>query len=101
MENILVRAFDPNEERRAVYEVIAEAFPDIDGKPYRPFEQWQMRVFEKTSSFEPEMLYVAVAVVSAVERRHGGAQSGETERRRRESGGWRGCRRGDGRMKAQ
>ncbi|GAC1398303.1 MAG: hypothetical protein NVSMB49_06120 [Ktedonobacteraceae bacterium] len=41
--------------------MIAEAFPDIDGKPYRPFEEWYENVFEKSTSFEPSLLYVALA----------------------------------------
>ncbi|GCE16557.1 GNAT family N-acetyltransferase [Dictyobacter kobayashii] len=61
LPGITVRPFIPGKEERAVYDVIAEAFPDIDGKPYRPYEDWYEKVFEKTASFEPSMLYVAVA----------------------------------------
>ena len=59
LEGITIRPYVPGKEERAVYDVIAEAFPDIDGKPYRPYEQWYENVFIKSSSFEPSMLYVA------------------------------------------
>lgn len=61
LEGITIRPFIQGQEERAVYTVIAEAFPDIDGKPYRPYEDWYEKVFEKTSSAEPSMFYVAVA----------------------------------------
>ncbi|GHO89359.1 GNAT family N-acetyltransferase [Dictyobacter formicarum] len=61
LPGITIRPFIAGKEERAVYDVIAEAFPDIDGKPYRPYAEWYEKVFEKTSSFEPSMLYVAIA----------------------------------------
>ncbi len=61
LQGITIRPFVPGQEERAVYEVIAEAFPDIDGKPYRPYDEWYERVFKRNSSFEPSMLYVAIA----------------------------------------
>lgn len=61
LEGITIRPFVPGQEERAVYDVIAEAFPDIDGKPYRPFDEWYENVFVKRQGFEPSMLYVAVA----------------------------------------
>lgn len=61
LPGITIRPFIPGKEERAVYDVIAEAFPDIDGKPYRPYADWYEKVFEKTPSFEPSMLYVAIA----------------------------------------
>lgn len=61
LQGITIRPFVPGQEERAVYEVIAEAFPDIDGKPYRPYDEWYENVFKKSSSFEPSMLYVAIA----------------------------------------
>ena len=60
LQGITVRPFIAGKEERAVYDVIAQAFPDIDGKPYRPFEEWYESVFEKSTSFEPSMLYVAL-----------------------------------------
>ncbi len=60
LQGITIRPFVAGKEEQAVYNVIAEAFPDIDGKPYRPFEEWYERVFEKSTSFEPSMLYVAL-----------------------------------------
>ena len=60
LEGITLRPFASGEER-AVYDVIAEAFPDIDDEPYRPYEDWYENVFVKSSSFEPSMLYVAEA----------------------------------------
>jgi len=60
LQNITIRLFIPGKEERAVYDVIAEAFPDIDGKPYRLYDEWYENVFKKNSSFEPSMLYVAV-----------------------------------------
>ena len=61
LQGVTIRPFIPGQEERAVYEVIAEAFPDIDGKPYRPYDEWYENVFKKSSSFEPSMLYVAIA----------------------------------------
>ena len=61
LEGITIRPYIAGKEERAVYDVIAEAFPDIDGRPYRPYEDWYENVFIKSSSFEPSMLYVAEA----------------------------------------
>ncbi|MEO6891237.1 MAG: GNAT family N-acetyltransferase [Ktedonobacteraceae bacterium] len=61
LEGITIRPFVRGQEERAVYDVIAEAFPDIDGEPYRPYEDWYEGVFVKSSSFEPAMLSVAEA----------------------------------------
>ena len=61
LQGITIRPFVSGQEEYAVYEVIAEAFPDIDGKPYRPYDEWYENVFKKSSSFEPSMLYVAIA----------------------------------------
>jgi len=61
LEGITIRPYVRGKEERAVYDVIAEAFPDIDGEPYRPYEEWYENVFIKSSSFEPSMLYVAEA----------------------------------------
>ena len=60
LQGVTIRPFVAGKEERAVYDVIASAFPDIDGKPYRPFEDWYKNVFEKSTSFEPSMLYVAL-----------------------------------------
>jgi mycothiol synthase len=60
LDGIIIRPFIPNKEEHAMYDVIAEAFPDIDGVPYRPYEDWYEKVFVKTSSAEPSMFYVAV-----------------------------------------
>ena len=61
LEGITIRRYVPGKEERAVYDVIAEAFPDIDGEPYRPYDDWYENNFVKSSSFEPSMLYVAEA----------------------------------------
>ena len=61
LKDITIRTFIPGKEERAVYDVIAEAFPDIDGEPYRPYDEWYHNVFVKSTSFEPSMLYVAEA----------------------------------------
>ena len=60
LQGITIRPFVAGKEERDVYNVIASAFPDIDGKPYRPFEEWYTNVFEKSTSFDPSMLYVAL-----------------------------------------
>ena len=60
LQGVTIRPFIAGKEERAVYDVIASAFPDIDGKPYRPFEDWYKNVFEKSTSFEPSMLYIAL-----------------------------------------
>lgn len=59
LAGITIRSYIAGKEEQAVYDVIAEAFPDIDGEPYRPYEAWYENVFIKSSSFEPSMLYVA------------------------------------------
>ena len=46
------------QDERAVHGVIQEAFQDIGGYPYRPFEEWRSVVLER-SAFDPTMLYVA------------------------------------------
>lgn len=51
------RADLPREEQ-AVHFVVQEAFQDIGGYPYRPFEEWRAVVLERTT-FDPSMLYVA------------------------------------------
>lgn len=66
LEGITIRPYIAGKEERAVYDVIAGAFPDIDGKPYRPYEEWYENVFIKSSSFDPSMLYVAEADGSVV-----------------------------------
>ena len=60
LQGITIRPFVAGKEEQAVYNVIASAFPDIDNKPYRSFEEWYKSVFEKSTSFEPSMLYVAL-----------------------------------------
>lgn len=49
---------DLPQDERAVYQVIQEAFQDIGGYPYRPFEEWHAGVLER-STFDPTMLYAA------------------------------------------
>ncbi|GCE24707.1 hypothetical protein KDA_01910 [Dictyobacter alpinus] len=61
LSGIIIRPFVQGQEEEAVYAVIAEAFPDIDGKPYKAYADWYENVFVKTKSFDPSMLYVAVA----------------------------------------
>lgn len=51
------RANLPQDER-AVHLVIQEAFQDIGGYPYRPFDEWRTGVLERPT-FDPAMLYVA------------------------------------------
>jgi GNAT superfamily N-acetyltransferase len=46
------------QDERAVHFVIQEAFQDIGGYPYRPFEEWREGVMERPT-FDPTMLYVA------------------------------------------
>jgi len=61
LEGIIIRPFARGQEERAVYNVIAEAFPDIDGKPYRPsYDDWHQNVFVKRASHDPSMFYVAL-----------------------------------------
>ena len=59
LQDITIRPFIKGQEEHAVYNVIAEAFPDIDGKPYSPFEEWYKNVFERSTTFDPAMLYIA------------------------------------------
>ena len=60
IEGVTIRPFVPGQEERAIYNVIAETFPDIDGKPYRPYADWYEGMFEKNSSADPSMFYVAI-----------------------------------------
>ncbi len=53
-----IRRAELSREIRAVHFVIQEAFQDIGGYPYRPFEEWEERVLE-CPTFDPTMLYVA------------------------------------------
>ncbi|MBA2680781.1 MAG: GNAT family N-acetyltransferase [Ktedonobacteraceae bacterium] len=46
------------QDEHAVHFVVQEAFQDIGGYPYRPFEEWRTGVLE-VASFDPSMLYVA------------------------------------------
>ncbi len=46
------------QDERAVHVVIQDAFEDIGGYPYRPFEDWRAVVLERLT-FDPTMLYVA------------------------------------------
>lgn len=66
LQGVIIRPFVIGKEQYAVYNVIASAFPDIDGKPYRPFKDWYENVFEKSTSFDPSMLYVALVDNSIV-----------------------------------
>lgn len=61
LPGVTIRPFIQGQEEHAVYAVIAESFPDIDGKPYRAYEDWYESIFLRRSSFDPSMLYVAVA----------------------------------------
>lgn len=61
IEGVTIRPFIPDQEERAIYNVVAETFPDIDGKPYRSYEDWYEGMFEKNSSADPSMFYVAIA----------------------------------------
>lgn len=47
IEGVTIRPFIPDQEERAIYNVVAETFPDIDGKPYRSYEDWYEGMFEK------------------------------------------------------
>lgn len=60
LSGVTIRTFISGQEERAVHAVIAEAFPDIDGKPYRSYEEWYPGIFESRTSFDPSMLYVAL-----------------------------------------
>lgn len=60
IEGVTIRPFIPGQEERAIYHVVAEAFPDIDGEPYRPYADWYEGMFEKNSSADPSMFYVAI-----------------------------------------
>jgi mycothiol synthase len=59
-DGVEIRRFQDPAERRAVYEVIDEAF--VDSSPRyrrRPFEEWAPRVFER-HGFDPSLVWVAV-----------------------------------------
>ncbi len=60
LEGIIIRPFVRGQEEHALYAVIAEAFPDIDGEPYRPYDDWYQGVFVNRASYDPSMFYVAL-----------------------------------------
>ena len=60
LDGITIRSCIPGQDERAIYNVVQEAFPDFTGHPYRPFEEWEDGVL-KRSSFDPTLLFVAVA----------------------------------------
>jgi mycothiol synthase len=59
LPGIIVRLYIPGREERAIHQLVQEAFQDIGGMPYRPFEEWEETVLKRTH-FDPTMLYVAV-----------------------------------------
>lgn len=60
LDDITIRPYIPGKDERAIHYVVQEAFRDIGGHPYRPFEEWEEGVL-KRSSFDPSLLFVAVA----------------------------------------
>jgi len=56
---IAIRPYQPGKEELAIHAVIQEAFQDIGGRPYIPFEDWEVGTLQR-SSFDPSLLYVAV-----------------------------------------
>lgn len=56
--DLSIRRAELPREIRAVHVMIQEAFQDIGGHPYRPFEEWEEHVV-KCPTFDPTMLYVA------------------------------------------
>ncbi|HZS77968.1 MAG TPA: GNAT family N-acetyltransferase [Ktedonobacteraceae bacterium] len=58
LEGIDVRLYIPGEDEYSIHAVVQEAFADIGGHPYRPFEEWQEAVLEHPH-FDPSMLYIA------------------------------------------
>lgn len=60
IDGITIRHYIPGKDERAIHYVVQEAFRDIGSHPYRPFEEWEEGVL-KRGSFDPSMLFVAVA----------------------------------------
>ncbi len=59
LDGITVRRYIPGQDERAIHHVVQEAFADIGGHPYRPFEEWQEGVLGR-QAFDPSLLYVAL-----------------------------------------
>lgn len=60
LDGIVIRPYISGQDERAIHSVVQDAFRDIGSHPYRPFEEWEEGVL-KRSSFDPSMLFVAVA----------------------------------------
>lgn len=58
LDGITIRPYIPGQDERAIHYVVQEAFRDIGGHPYRPFEEWEEGVL-KRSSFDSTLLFVA------------------------------------------
>jgi mycothiol synthase len=68
LEGITLRQYREGQEEAAIHAVVQEAFQDIGGYPYRPFEEWEQGVL-KRSNFDSTLLYIALseeAVVGAI-----------------------------------
>lgn len=59
LHDIHIRQAILTQDEQAIHHVVQEAFQDIGGYPYRPFEEWKTGVMG-SASFDPNMLYVAL-----------------------------------------
>ena len=81
LPGISVRPYQPGHDEHAVHAVIQEAFQDIGGRPYRPFDEWVKGVMNHRF-FDPEQLFVALdqgQVVGAINCRTYDDEPGEIE----------------------
>jgi mycothiol synthase len=56
--DISVRTFVPDQDERAVYEAVEDAFRDLWGRPRNPFERFVRMT--QTESFDPSLWFLAV-----------------------------------------
>src|SRR5207302_844899 len=58
-DGITIRPFVPGEDNRVVHYVIQEAFSELAGRVYQPFEEWEQWAL-KRSDFDPTLLYLVM-----------------------------------------
>jgi mycothiol synthase len=56
-EGFTLRTFVQNQDERVVHQTIQEAFNDLSGRIYHPFEEWESWSL-KRSDFDPSLLFI-------------------------------------------
>jgi GNAT superfamily N-acetyltransferase len=58
-EGFSLRTFVRGQDERAVHSTIQEAFSDLEGHVYHPFEEWE-RAALKRNDFDPSLLFIVI-----------------------------------------